>query len=136
MNNKAAIASLIGLTLLLSLSTTIIAGMRYFLLKTIEDIQEISILVFINVYFPQQFDIFMTKLYRFNMSSFTFESMTNGGLFNLNDENELIASTDGQNIYGKYKLLYKTANFFANQFTWIIVCFCLLVAGLIIYFLR
>ena len=136
MNNKAAIASLIGLTLLLSLSTTIIAGMRYFLLKTIEDIQEISILVFINVYFPQQFDIFMTKLYRFNMSSFTFESMTNGGLFNLNDENELIASTDGQNIYGKYKLLYKTANFFANQFTWIIVCFCLLVAGLIIYFFR
>lgn len=49
---------------------------------------------------------------------------------------DLVNSTDGQNIYGKYKLLYKTANFFANQFTWIIVFFCFIVAAIGLRFLR
>ena len=71
-NNKAIIASFIGLCLFLALIISIITGMRYYLIKTIEDVQEISLLVFLNMYFPQQFDIFLTHLYRFNISSYTF----------------------------------------------------------------
>lgn len=91
--------------------------------------------MFINLYFPQQFDIFLTKLYRFNISSFTFESLASGSLF-VFESTTLISSTDGQNIFGKYKLLYKTANFFGNQFTWIIVFVCFLAAALILRFVR
>ena len=43
-----------------------------------------------------------------------------------------MATVDGQNIYGKYRLLHKTANFFGNQFTWIIVFFCLIVVAILI----
>ena len=71
-NNKAVISTFIGLCLLLALIMSIITGMRYYLIKTIEDVQEISLLVFLNMYFPQQFDVFLTHLYRFNISSFTF----------------------------------------------------------------
>lgn len=109
--------------------------MRYYLLKTIEDVQEISLIVFINLYFPQQFDIYLSYLYRFNMSSYTFESLANGSLF-VFDQDEGVISTDGQNIYGKYKLLYKTANFFSNCFTWIIVAFCLVLLSVIIWGIR
>ena len=109
--------------------------MRYYLVKIIEDVQELSLLVFLNMYFPQQFDIYLTHLYRFNISSFTFESLTAGSLFTFED-NERILSTDGQNIYGKYKLLYKTANFFANQFTWLLVFVGLVVLGIIIRCIR
>jgi hypothetical protein len=58
-----------------------------------------------------------------------------GSLFSF-DSNNLVHSTDGQNIYGKYKLLYKTANFFANQFTWIIVFVCFVVVAFVIRFVR
>ena len=135
-NNKAVIASLIGIALLLGACTTVIAGMRYFLLKTMEDIQEISIIVLINLYFPQQFDIFLTSLYRFNMSSYTLESLTDGNLFDMNTNNEYISSTDGQNIFGKYKLLYKTANFLSNQFTWLLIAASLLLFGVLVHFAR
>jgi hypothetical protein len=37
-----------------------------------------------------------------------------------------------QTIYGKYKLLQKTANFFSNQFTWIIVFLSIIVVALIL----
>ena len=43
-----------------------------------------------------------------------------------------VATVDAQNIYGKYRLLQKTANFFGNQFTWIIVFACLIVAAIVI----
>ncbi len=56
-------------------------GNKYFLYKTIEDVQELSLIVFINMYFPQQFDIFLTNLYRFNISSYTFQNMAAGSLF-------------------------------------------------------
>ena len=42
-------------------------------------------------------------------------------------DTDLVASTGGENIYGKYKLLLKTANFFSNTFTWMIVLFSIMV---------
>lgn len=87
------------------------------------------------MYFPQQFDIFLTQLYRFNISSFMFESIAKGGLFMVNDEIGVL-STDGSNVNGKYKLLYKTANFFSNIFTWLIVFLILLAITLIMRRLR
>lgn len=74
-----------------------VRGFRYFFIKIIEDVQELSLIIFINMYFPQQFDIFLTQLYRFNVSSFMFESMAKGGLFMVNDEIGVI-STDGSNV--------------------------------------
>lgn len=70
------------------------------------------------------------------MSSYTLEAITDGNLFDINTNNEFISSTDGQNIYGKYKLLYKTANFLSNQFTWILIAVSLLVVGLLIKVVR
>lgn len=32
-----------------------------------------------------------------------------------------VQSRDGTDVSGKYKLLYKTANFFSNMFTWVVV---------------
>lgn len=78
---KVAIWVFIGLSLLLSLATTLIKGMRYFLYKTIDDVQELSLIVFLNLYFPQQFDLFLSGLYRFNISSFTFQNLAIGSLF-------------------------------------------------------
>lgn len=125
----------IGLALLFSLAGALVTGFRHFFVKTIEDIQEISIIVFINLYFPQQFDIFLTYLYRFNISSYTFESLALGTLFKV-DQNNIFVSTDGQNLLGKYQLLTKTANFFSNQFTWIIVFVSLAAAALVLKFVR
>jgi hypothetical protein len=48
----------------------------------------------------------------------------------------IIDSTDGQNILGKYKLLYKTANFFSNQFTWLIVFICFAGAAILLRIIR
>jgi hypothetical protein len=127
----------LSLALLFTFVSGLLTGQRHFLIKTIEDVQEISIIVFINLYFPQQFDIFLTNLYRFNISSFAFESLASksGSLFVL-EKSDLISSTDGQNIYGKYKLLYKTGNFFSNQFTWLIVFICFLVAAIVLRIVR
>ena len=63
------------MTLLLAVFAVIVKSQKYFLYKTIEDIQELSLIVFINMYFPQQFDIFLTYLYRFNISSYTFQNI-------------------------------------------------------------
>ncbi len=125
----------IALALVFAVFAIFVKGMKYFLYKTIEDVQELSLIVFINLYFPQQFDIFLTKLYRFNISSYTFENLALGSLFQVMPDAS-IASTDGQNIFGKYRLLVKTANFFSNQFTWMIVFFCIFVFAVIIRFLR
>jgi hypothetical protein len=81
------IATFLALALLFTVIGALITGLRHFLIKTIEDVQEISIIVFINLYFPQQFDIFLTYLYRFNISSYTFESMAKGSLYILDDQN-------------------------------------------------
>ena len=94
-----------------------------------------SLIVFINLYFPQQFDIFLTHLYRFNISSYTFQNIAMGSLFTVMPDSS-VASTDDENIYGKYRLLAKTANFFSNQFTWMIVFFSILSFAVIIRFLR
>lgn len=64
-----------------------------------------------------------------------FESIAKGGLFMVNDEIGVL-STDGSNVNGKYKLLYKTANFFSNIFTWLIVFLILLAITLIMRWLR
>lgn len=53
----------------------------------------------------------------------------------VNDEIGVL-STDGSNVNGKYKLLYKTANFFSNIFTWLVVFLILLVITLIMRWLR
>ena len=80
-NNKAIISVFIGISILLALIIALITGTRYYLIKIIEDVQELSLLVFLNLYFPQQFDVYLTHLYRFNISSYTFESLTSGSLF-------------------------------------------------------
>lgn len=93
--------------------------------------QELSLIVFINMYFPQQFDIFLTYLYRFNISSYTFQNLAEGSLYYIMPDSS-VATVDAQNIYGKYRLLQKTANFFGNQFTWIIVAVSILLAAVIL----
>lgn len=107
----------------------VVKGMKYFLYKTLEDVQELSLIVFINIYFPQQFDVFLSYLYRFNISSYTFQNIAEGSLYLILPDSSVVA-TDGQNIYGKYHLLRKTANFFGNQFTWMIVFVCLVVTAI------
>ena len=119
----------ISLTLLLALLAMLVKSMKYFLYKTLEDVQELSLIVFINMYFPQQFDIFLTHLYRFNISSFTFQNIAEGTLYVILPDSS-VATVDAQNIFGKYRLLGKTANFFGNQFTWIIVFVCIIVAAI------
>lgn len=47
-----------------------------------------------------------------------------------------LVTVDAQNIFGKYRLLKKTANFFGNQFTWMIVFTSILVFAVIIRFWR
>ena len=79
--SKGLIVAFIALSIIFSVGMTIVKGMKYFLYKTIEDVQELSLIVFVNLYFPQQFDIFMTNLYRFNISSYTFENVAMGTLF-------------------------------------------------------
>lgn len=133
--NKGLILAFIITTLVLSSFAIFVKGMKYFLYKTIEDVQELSLIVFVNLYFPQQLDIFLTKLYRFNISSYTFENIAMGTLFYVAPDSS-IATTDAQNIYGKYRLLHKTANFFSNQFTWMLVFFSILAFAVIIKFVR
>ena len=87
------------------------------------------------MYFPQQFDRFLTQLYRFNISSFLFESMTNGGLFAIGEDGAVI-SLDGTNVPGKYNLLFKTANFFSNMFTWTIVLLILISVMVLVRLLK
>ena len=129
--SKILIVLFISLTLLFALFAVLVKGMKYFLYKTIEDVQELSLIVFINMYYPQQFDQFLTHLYRFNISSYTFQNLAEGTLFIVMPDSS-VATVDGQNIFGKYKLLQKTANFFGNQFTWIIVFFCIFVVAVVI----
>lgn len=61
--------------------------------------------------------------------------MALGSLFNVQPDYS-VSSVDGQNIFGKYRLLIKTANFFSNQFTWIIVTFAILVFAIIVRIVR
>lgn len=61
--------------------------------------------------------------------------MTSGSLFQVGDSS-LVESKDGQNIYGKYKLLYKTANFLSNQFTWMIVFVCFVAVAIVLRIVR
>jgi len=119
----------------LAIFAVIAKGQKYFLYKTIEDIQELSLIVFINIYFPQQFDPFLTYLYRFNISSYTFQNLAEGSLYVILPDSSVV-TVDAQNIYGKYRLLLKTANFFGNQFTWIIVVVCILAVAVGIKFWR
>jgi hypothetical protein len=133
--NKSLILGFIITTLVLSSFAVFVKGMKYFLYKTIEDVQELSLIVFINLYFPQQLDIFLTTLYRFNISSYTFENIAMGSLFYVAPDNS-VATTDAQNIFGKYRILRKTANFFANQFTWILVFFSIFAFAVIVKYVR
>jgi hypothetical protein len=125
----------IALTLLLGVFAAVTKGQKYFLYKTIEDVQELSLIVFINMYFPQQFDFFLVQLYRFNISSHTFQNLAKGSLYVVLPDSSL-ATVDAQNIYGKYRLLQKTANFFGNQFTWIIVFVAILLFAVVVRVLR
>jgi hypothetical protein len=47
-----------------------------------------------------------------------------------------VVSKGAENIPGKYQLLQKTANFFSNQFTWMIVFFSILVFAIIVRAVR
>lgn len=58
-----------------------------------------------------------------------------GSLFEVMPDSTVVTK-DAQNIYGKYKLLVKTANFFGNQFTWILVFFSIFVFAIIVRFVR
>jgi hypothetical protein len=61
--------------------------------------------------------------------------MAQGSLFYVMPDSSVV-TVDGQNIIGKYKFLHKTANFFSNQFTWLIVFFSIFVFAIIIKFVR
>lgn len=135
LRNKIFIILFISLTLLLAVFAIFVKGMKYFLYKTIEDVQELSLIVLFNMYFPQQFDVFLKGLYAFNISSHTFSNIAEGSLYTVMPDSSL-ATVDAQNIFGKYRLLNKTANFFGNQFTWMIVFFSILTFAVIIRFLR
>lgn len=121
----------ISLTMTLAVFAVFAKSMKYFLYKTIEDVQELSLIVFINMYFPQQFDVFLSGMYRFNISSYTFANLAEGSLFYILPDSS-IATVDAQNIFGKYRLLKKTANFFGNQFTWLIVFLSILLFAVLI----
>ena len=83
------------------------------------------------MHFPLQMDKFLSHLYSFNISSHTFQDIAKGSLYTeLSDDT--VVTTDGQNIQGKYRLLNKSANFFGNQFTWMIVFLCLLLFALLL----
>lgn len=128
---KILIVVFIAGTLALGLWAVFVKGMKYFVYKTVEDVQELSLIVLINLYFPQQLDEFLVRLYAFNISSYTFQNLAEGSLYEVLPDDS-VASTDGQNIFGKYRLLFKTANFFGNQFTWLIVFVgCLFIAVVI-----
>lgn len=122
----------IALTVIFATFSIFVKGMKYFLYKTIQDVQEISLIVFINLYIPQQLDIFLTYFYSFNISSYTFQNVAGSSLFVLMPDASLSPIDSAQTIYGKYKLLQKTANFFSNQFTWIIVFLSIIVVALIL----
>ena len=77
----------------------------------------------------------MSYLYRFNFSSYTFESLADGSLFEITESSGVV-SVDGQNIVGKYKVLGKTANFFSNSFTWIIVMVCIIAVAIVLWGVR
>lgn len=47
-----------------------------------------------------------------------------------------VISLDGLNVPGKYNLLFKTANFFSNMFTWTIVLLIIIGVMLLVRFLR
>jgi hypothetical protein len=61
--------------------------------------------------------------------------MTTGGLFEVGPDGAVV-SLDGMNVPGKYNLLFKTANFFSNIFTWTIVLFMLIGLMLLVRFLK
>lgn len=129
--SKVLIVVFISLTLVLAVFAVVSKSMKYFLYKTMEDVQELSLIVFINMYFPQQFDIFLSALYRFNISSYTFANLAEGSLFYILPDSS-VATVDAQNIFGKYRLLKKTANFFGNQFTWLIVFLSIIVFAVLV----
>jgi hypothetical protein len=94
-----------------------------------------SLIVLINLHFPLQMDNLLSHLYSFNISSHTFQDLAKGSLYTeLSDET--VVTADGQNIQGKYILLKKSANFFGNQFTWMIVCLCLLLFAFLLRMAR
>ena len=135
LSSRSIVWAFIILTLLLSFFMMVVRGFRYYFIKTIEDIQELSLIIYLNMYFPQQFDHFLAQMYRFNISSFLFESMATGGLFEVGEDGAVI-SLDGNNVPGKYNLLFKTANFFSNMFTWTIVLLILIGVMLLVRFLK
>jgi asparagine N-glycosylation enzyme membrane subunit Stt3 len=61
--------------------------------------------------------------------------MAMGSLFYVAPDSS-IASSGAENIFGKYRILKKTANFFSNQFTWMLVFFSIFVFAVFIKFLR
>lgn len=61
--------------------------------------------------------------------------MTTGGLFEVGPDGAVV-SLDGMNVPGKYNLLFKTANFFSNIFTWTIVLFMLIGLMLLVRLLK
>lgn len=61
--------------------------------------------------------------------------MAQGSLFQVASDSSVV-TVDGQNIVGKYKLLHKTANFFSNQFTWLIVITCIIAFAVVVRIVR
>lgn len=109
------VALLIANCLLIAF-TTATKGMRFFLYRMVDDFQEISLIVFINLQFPQQMQSFLERLYWFNFTSVAkiFEMMGNGTLF-LFSESEVLESKY-QTLSDKFRLMMKTSNFLSNSF--------------------
>lgn len=91
-------------------------GMRFFFYRLLEDFQEISLIVFINLHYPQQLHNFLAKLYWFNFTSVAklFESMAQSTIFvfSAND----VLSAKYQTSQNKFRSMMKSTNFLSNSF--------------------
>lgn len=63
--------------MLVSIFCAVVKSNRFFLFRLIEDMQEVSLMVLVNLYYPEQLDSFLSKLYNFNFTSVVklFEAM-------------------------------------------------------------
>ena len=115
-NYSLAAVLLLIINCLLITFTTCTKGMRFFLYRMIEDFQEISLVVFINLQFPQQLHTFLAKLYWFNFTSIAklFESMAQSTLFVFSNKDVLLATY--QTSQNKFRSMMKTTNFLSNSF--------------------
>ena len=112
---RSAITALIVLILLFSLFAAVVKSNRFFFFRLIEDMQQVSLFVLINLYFPEQLDSFFTQLYNWNFTSVVklYEAMDKSTF--TSGPYEIMNAKD-QTLPGKYQFIFKSSNFLANSF--------------------